>query len=360
MLAYILRRLLYTIPILIGVNIIVFMLFFLVNTPDQIARKANGEKAKPEAVERWKIARDYHLPLFLNTEKIFQTRLSETDTQIRYDGVVVPKKEITWSIRTDSESSIAKVFTETIFFKKSLPMFWGDFGLSDMNQERITAQIVDKIVPSLCITIPIFLSSIVFNIFFAMIIATFRGTYVDTVAQVTSVVLMSISPLIFIIAGQYLFASTLQLVPVSGFEVGSDMLKFLILPILIGFITSIGGGVRLYRTFFLEEINKDYVRTARAKGLSEGKVLFVHVLKNAMIPILTNVPLQLLFLIMGNLLLENFFSIPGLGNYTITAINAQDFAIVRSMVFFNSTLYIVGLLLADICYSLVDPRVRLG
>ncbi len=357
MLTYILRRLIYTIPILIGVNIIVFVLFFMVNTPDMIARQAVGDKAKPEAVQRWKEARDYHHPLFVNMGSYFKVdEISETDTT----GKTHISYQQTWEPRTDTAASLAGIFTETIFFKKSLPMFWGDFGISDMTQEKITSQIASKILPSLCITIPIFFASIFFNIFFAMIIATFRGTYVDTLSQIFTVVLMSISPLIFIIGGQYLFATKLQLVPVSGFEYGWDMTKFLILPIIIGFVTSIGGGVRLYRTFFLEEVNKDYVRTARAKGLSEGKVLFVHVLKNAMIPVLTNVPIQLLFLIMGNLLLENFFSIPGLGNYTISAINAQDFSIVRSMVFFNSGLYIVGLLLADLCYSLVDPRVRLG
>ncbi|MBQ2336346.1 MAG: ABC transporter permease, partial [Victivallales bacterium] len=128
----------------------------------------------------------------------------------------------------------------------------------------------------------------------------------------------------------------------------------------VGTVSGIGGGVRLYRTLFLEEINRDYVRTARAKGLPESQILFLHVLKNAMIPILTNVPLQLLTLMMGNMLLENFFSIPGLGGYTITALGAQDFAIVRAMVFLGSVLYIIGLLLADICYSIVDPRIRLG
>ena len=121
-----------------------------------------------------------------------------------------------------------------------------------------------------------------------------------------------------------------------------------------------GTGVRFYRTIFLEEVNQDYVRTARAKGLSEGVVLFKHALKNAMIPILTNVVLAIPFLFIGSLVMENFFSIPGLGSFTIDAINAQDFAVVRSMVYLGSVLYIVGLLLTDISYTLVDPRIRLG
>ncbi|MEE9613880.1 MAG: ABC transporter permease, partial [Thermodesulfobacteriota bacterium] len=124
-------------------------------------------------------------------------------------------------------------------------------------------------------------------------------------------------------------------------------------------LSSVGGGVRFYRTVFLEEIGKDYIRTARAKGLGEGKVLFKHGLKNAMIPILTNIVVAIPFLFTGSLLMENFFAIPGLGSFTIEAIQAQDFSIVRSMVYLGSVLYIVGLILTDISYTLVDPRIRL-
>ena len=151
----------------------------------------------------------------------------------------------------------------------------------------------------------------------------------------------------------------LRLFPISGYDTGVNMLKFVFLPAVIGVISGIGTGVRFYRTIFLEEVNRDYVRTARAKGLGEGVVLFKHALKNAMIPILTSVVLAIPFLFMGSLVMENFFSIPGLGSFTIDAINAQDFAIVRSMVYLGSVLYIVGLLLTDISYTLVDPRIRL-
>ncbi len=129
---------------------------------------------------------------------------------------------------------------------------------------------------------------------------------------------------------------------------------------IVGVIGGIGSGTRWYRTLFLEEVNKDYVRTARAKGLSEARVLSRHVLQNAMIPILTGVVVILPLLFMGSLLTENFFGIPGLGSYTIEAINRQDFAIVRSMVFLGSVLYIFGLVLTDISYTIVDPRVRLS
>jgi peptide/nickel transport system permease protein len=153
----------------------------------------------------------------------------------------------------------------------------------------------------------------------------------------------------------------LHLVPISGYDdTGLSAIKFLILPVLIGVIGGIGSGTRWFRTIFLEEINKDYVRTARAKGLAERVVLFKHVLKNAMIPILTGVVVTIPLLFMGSLISESFFGIPGLGSYTIDAIRSQDFAIVRSMVFLGSVLYIIGLLLTDLSYTLVDPRVRLS
>ena len=326
MLAYIIRRLLYVVPTLLGVNVLVFVLFFMVNTPDDMARQALGEKnMDPLQVERWKEAHGYEVPLFWN-----------------------------------GEAAGVQCLTKTIFFRKSLAMLWGNFGHSDMTQESIGGEIRRRALPSLCVSTPIFLATLLINIILAMIVATKRGSVSDVVTQFLWVALMSISGLIYIIAGQYFFAKLLRWTPVSGFLQGADMWKFLVLPILVGTVSGIGGGVRLYRTLFLEEINRDYVRTARAKGLAESQILFLHVLKNAMIPILTNVPLQLLTLMMGNMLLENFFSIPGLGGYTITALGAQDFAIVRAMVFLGSVLYIIGLLLADICYSIVDPRIRLG
>lgn len=326
MLAYIIRRLLYVVPTLLGVNVLVFVLFFMVNTPDDMARQALGEKnMDPLQVERWKEAHGYEVPLFWN-----------------------------------GEAAGMQCLTKTIFFRKSLAMLWGNFGHSDMTQESIGGEIRRRALPSLCVSTPIFLATLFINIILAMIVATKRGSVSDMVTQFLCVALMSISGLIYIIAGQYFFAKLLRWTPVSGFLQGADMWKFLVLPILVGTVSGIGGGVRLYRTLFLEEINRDYVRTARAKGLAESQILFLHVLKNAMIPILTNVPLQLLTLMMGNMLLENFFSIPGLGGYTITALGAQDFAIVRAMVFLGSVLYIIGLLLADICYSIVDPRIRLG
>jgi len=198
------------------------------------------------------------------------------------------------------------------------------------------------------------------NITFALLVVWFCATYIDVWGVVLCVMMMSISSLFYIIGGQFLVAKLLRLVPISGYQPGLDAVKFLILPVIVGVISGIGSGTRWYRTLFLEESSTDYVRTARAKGLSERAVMYGHVLRNALIPILTGVVVILPLLFMGSLVMESFFGIPGLGAYTIYAINNQDFAIVRAMVYLGSVLYIVGLLLTDISYTLVDPRVRLS
>ena len=325
MFAYITRRVLYAIPILIGVNLLTFTLFFVVNSPDDMARMHLGVKrVTPEAITKWKQERGYDQPLLYNAEA---------------DGV--------------------DKLSNTIFFTKSVSLFAFQFGSADDGRD-IGYDIKQRMWPSLAIALPVFIVGILVNITFAMLLAFFRATYVDIWGVVLCVVLMSISALFYIIGGQYLIGKTLQLVPISGYDTGVNSFKFLVLPVIIGVIGGIGAGSRWYRTIFLEEINKDYVRTARAKGLSELRVLFRHVLKNAMIPILTGVVVVIPLLFMGSLLTESFFGIPGLGSYTIDAIQSQDFAIVRAMVFLGSVLYILGLILTDISYTLVDPRIRLS
>ncbi|MCG6862237.1 MAG: ABC transporter permease [Chromatiaceae bacterium] len=323
--AYIVRRLLYAIPILIGVNLITFLLFFVVNSPDDMARMQLGMKrVTPEAIESWKRERGYDRPLLFN-------RQSEGLDKVR----------------------------DTIFFDKSVRLFAFDFGSSDSGRD-IGYDISQRMWPSLAIALPVLLVGLLVNISFALFIVFFRATYIDFSSVVLLVAMMSISGLFYIIGGQFLLSKLFHLVPISGFDTGIAAWKFLILPVIIGIIGGIGTGTRWYRTLFLEEIGKDYVRTARAKGLSERLVLFRHVLKNALIPILTGVVVVLPLLFMGSLITESFFGIPGLGSYTIDAISNQDFAIVRSMVFLGSVLYILGLLLTDISYTLVDPRVRLS
>jgi peptide/nickel transport system permease protein len=325
MLGYIIRRSLYALPVLLGVNLITFLLFFVVNSPDDVARMHLGAKrVTPEAIEKWKVEHGYDLPLVYNS----------------------------------GEQGIDRV-THTIFFDKSIRLFVFDFGSSDSGRD-ISADIGQRMWPSLAIALPQFLIGLLAYVSFAMLLVFFRGTYLDVSGVVLCVVLMSISALFYIIGGQYVFSKLMHLFPISGYEPGLQAWRFVVLPVLIGLIGGLGGSGRIYRTFFLEEIGKDYVRTARSKGVPELKLLFIHVLRNAMIPILTGVVVVIPTLFMGSLIMESFFGIPGLGSYTIDAIQSQDFAIVRSMVFLGSVLYILGLLLTDISYTLVDPRIRLS
>lgn len=321
---YIFRRMLQAIPILIGVNILTFALFFFINSPDDIARiHLGGKYITQSAVQDWKEIHGYHLPLFYNQK----------------------------------EKNIKKM-TETIFFQKSIKLFVLDFGLSDTGR-NIKQAIKQRYLPSLQLAVPVLVIGILVNIAIALLLVLFRATYLDLMGVFVCVVFISISALFYIVAGQYLLAKLFRWLPISGYIDGWYSLKFLILPILISVFASLGAETRWYRALFLEEIDKEYVRTARAKGLSEFRVLFIHVLKNALIPILTGVVAILPLLFMGSLLMESFFAIPGLGSFTVDAIREQDFAIVRSMVFLGTVLYILGLLLTDISYLWVDPRVRL-
>ncbi|MCF7970638.1 MAG: ABC transporter permease [Methylococcaceae bacterium] len=322
---YILRRILYAFPLLLGVNILTFVLFFIVNSPDDMARMQLGQKHVTEqAIDNWKLQRGYQLPLLINQEV----------------------------------AGLEKI-KQTIFYQKSLRLFVFDFGVSDSGR-HIGADIQQRMWPSLAVALPSLLVGLFVNISVALMMVLFRQSYLEFSSIVLCIIIMSISSLFYIIGGQFIMGKLLMLVPISGYDTGINAFKFLILPVLIAVVSGVGAGARWYRTLFLEEIEQDYVRTARAKGLTETQVLFKHVLKNAMIPILTGVVVVLPLLFMGSLITESFFSIPGLGSYTIDAINSQDFAIVRAMVFLGSVLYIIGLLLTDISYTLVDPRVRLS
>jgi peptide/nickel transport system permease protein len=324
MLAYIIRRLFYAIPILIGVNLLTFILFFVVNSPDDMAVSQLGQKyVTPAAIEAWKRKNGYNVPLFFN-----------------------------------ADASGSGALTQTIFFSKSVRLFAFDFGRSESGRD-ITTDVSTRMWPSLAVALPTFAVGIWVNICVALMVVMFHATRLDRWAVFVFVALMSISYLFYLIGGQYLVAKTWKLVPISGFS-EVDPWKFLLLPVLVGVIAGIGSGARWYRTLFLEETNQDYVRTARAKGASEIRILFRHILPNALIPILTGVVVIIPSLFMGGLLIESFFGIPGLGSYMLDAINAQDFAIVRSMVFIGSILYILGLILTDISYTWADPRLRLS
>lgn len=324
MTAYLLRRLLYAVPILIGVNLLTFALFFVVNSPDDMARLHLGNKhVTADAIAGWKRAHGYDRPLLYAPQAHGMER-----------------------------------FTDTLFYTKSARLLVLDFGHADDGRD-IGRDIGQRMGPSLAIALPGLLLGLLVNITLALGVVFVRGSRLERAAVFLAVLGMSISTLFYIIGAQYLLAKLLNLAPVSGWQDGWGALKFLILPLLVGVVSGIGGGLRWYRLLFLEEAGKDYIRTARAKGLSEGRVLGRHLLRNAAIPILTGVVAVIPLLFMGSLLTESFFAIPGLGSYTIDAIQSQDFSIVRAMVFLGAVLYLLGLLLTDISYTLADPRVRL-
>ncbi len=319
MLSYVVRRLAYGFMVVFGVLFLLFVLFFWVATPDDIARRALGEKAPPAALEQWKTNHGYDRPL--------------------------------WPWQS---------FDDNMLFAHYGSMLTFDFGRSDADDVPIMEKIAGGAGPSLALTIPLFVVGMVLSVMLSLIVAVFRETYVDRMGVVLCVLGMSISILLYIVGAQYLIAKLLRWFPISGFDPSPDVVaRFLALPILVGLVSSIGSNVRFYRTVFLEEVHRDFVRTARAKGCGEARIMVRHVLRNAMIPILTQIVIAIPFLFTGSLLLESFFGIPGLGSLTVEAIQGNDFATLRTMVFVGSLLFVVAQVLTDVCYSLADPRVRL-
>jgi peptide/nickel transport system permease protein len=327
MTSFLLRRLAYGALVLLGVNLATFFLFFTVNTPDDMARlNIGGKRVTQELIDKWKVERGYDKPLYLNEAKQGTEQL-----------------------------------TETIFWERSVSLFSFNFGRADSESAGdIGSEVKSRMWVSLQLALPLFVLQVIASTVFALLLVMFRHTRWDFWGVVLCVLLLSISSLFYIIVGQYLFSRVLRLAPISGYAPGLDVVKFLLLPIGLSLVARLGAEARLYRAMFLEEMGRDYVRTARAKGLAETVVLFRHVLRNALIPIITSAGSYLPYVFMGSLVFESFFGLPGLGAYVIEAISKQDFAIVRTMVFVGSLLYIVTYMLIDISYSWADPRVRLS
>ena len=326
MLNYLIRRVGYGLLILIGVNLFTFFLFFSVNTPDDMARlNIGGKRVTQNQIEKWKTERGYDKPVY-------------------------------WDASVQGTAKL----THTIVWERSVSLFALDFGRSDsQNAVDIGHEIRTRMGVSLQLAVPIFVLQVFASTAFALLLVFFRHSRIDFWGVVLCVVMLSISSLFYIIVGQVFFSRMLHLVPISGYEGGLTAVKFLVLPVLLSLISRLGTEARLYRAMFLEEIGKDYVRTARAKGLGESVVLFRHVLKNAAIPIITSAGSYLPYVFLGSLVFESFFGIPGLGAFVIDAITGQDFAIVRSMVFLGAVLYIASNVLIDLTYTWADPRVRL-
>lgn len=309
MFAYLIKRILYTIPILFGVSLIVFVLFHMVGGDPTYQMVGKHAKAEQIASLRHELGLDQPLPI------------------------------------------------QYLHYVKQIVTF--DYGRSYATKQPIGEMILRGAGPSLSLALPAFFITTIVALLVALISAYFRGRRLDRFILVSCVIGMSAPSLAFILFGQYVLAYKFGLFPISGYEAGlPESLSYVAMPALIWLLVSLGADVRFFRNAILDETNQDYVRTARSKGLEEKVVYLKHVLKNSMIPILTYVVIEIPFLLLGAFLLESFFGIPGLGSMTIDAINSSDFPVLKAMTTINSILFILGTLATDILYTLVDPRVN--
>ncbi len=317
MTAYIIRRLLSVIPITIGVMLITFFVFRVVG--GNPAYRIAGKNATPARIAQISHERGYDKPLFVNLHGFPRHVLDAQFPQLAWNLVRL------------------------------------DFGQSIVTKERVSTMLREGVGPSLCVTTPLFVIELFLGVGLALLAAYYRNTWIDRGLVLLSVMGMSISSLVYIMLAQYWLASVWRLFPVWGFESP----RYLILPVMVGVIAGVGGELRFYRTVMLDEMYQEYVRTARAKGVPSRTILFRHVLRNALIPILTNVIIAIPFLYTGALLLENFFGIPGLGRLTVMALFNFDDDVVFATTFIGSILFVLFNALTDIGYTWADPRIRL-
>ncbi len=309
MTAYVIRRMWQMIPTLAGVILLIFFLF-------------NWVGGDPAQVLAGKIS---------NPEQIANIR--------KQLGVDQPYWYQLW------------VFVQQVFTF--------DFGRSWSTNEEVSRILLTRVGPTLTIMVPVLIIETTLAVVFAIMVAYVRGSLTDRTIMVICTTAMSISFLVYIIFGQWLFGFILGWFPVQGWSESywRNLTNYAPLPIMLAIFVGLAPQLRLYRSFFLEEINQDYVRTARAKGLPEKKVMMKHVLRNAMIPILTNVGIYLPSVFVGSFLLEVFFSIPGLGREIVTAVNRSDFPVIKAVTVYLAMLTMFVNLLVDVMYKLVDPRV---
>jgi peptide/nickel transport system permease protein len=311
MLAYVIRRLWQMVPTLLGVVLLVFGLFnFVGGDPAYLLA---GKISNPEQIENIR----------------------------RQLGVDQPYYVQLW-----------------IFLKQ---IATGDFGVSWATNERVSAIFATRLGPSLTVLLPLLVIDTLLAMAAAMLVAYMRGSLTDRLVMIGCTVGQSVSILVYIIVLQYVLAYQLGWFPVQGWgnNLAENLFRFSLLPIIVGVVVSLAPDTRLYRSFFLDEINQDYVRTARAKGMGEGRVMWVHVLRNASIPIITNVMIQLPGLLAGAFLIERFFSIPGIGREVILAVERSDFPVIKAITIYVAIATMVINLLADLLYKAVDPRVQL-
>ena len=325
MLSYIIRRLLYAVPILAGVMFITFVIFFVVQPPRARARVVLGEKANEQQIAHWLHEKGYDKDRFINT------------------------------------SNKDRPFYDSLFLSQMSKLVSFSFGLSDKTNRPIGKTFAEGVVPTLCLTVPAFIMGLIMAVSLSLYQVFVRYSAVDRFGILLCVALMSLPPMVYMFIGQSVLAMHFNYFPAFGFQLsGFTTFKFIALPSLLMVIMYLGYDVRIYRTVFLEEITQDYVRTALAKGVPEIRLLFVHVLKNGMISLITLVVAHLPFLIMGSMLVENFFGIPGLGNTMVQAIQDGDAAMANAIVYLGALLFLAALLLTDILYAVADPRIRLS
>ena len=310
MLAYIIRRVLQMIPILLGVSILVFVLFTAVG--EDPVRVKLGNHASPEAIEELRKQWNLDKPLI-----------------VQYG----------------------------IFLKQIVTV---DFGRSFNTGDQLSTVFAEGALVSLSLTAPPYFFGILINLSIAVLIAFYRGSWIDKYSTVVFVAAMSISYLVYILTFQYVLAYGMDLFPINGFAPGLDSIQYLLLPWIVIIVVSCGPDIRMYRTFFLDETKADYVRTAFAKGCAPKRILFKHIMKNALIPIITYTVIGIPFLIMGAFLMEKFFSIPGIGDILISAIQNGDFPVIKGLTILIAIGYSFFNLITDILYAYVDPRVQLN
>lgn len=325
MIKYLLRRILYTIPIAFGVYLITFVLFHL-RDPIAIA-KVNLPQAPLPVLQDWVRANGYHLPYFLN--------LPHHAKEVRPDGRVHP------------EFAEKSIFYSR-FFLGIYDLITLNFG-KDKNQREILPQLKERILPSLSVMLPSFIISVIISIVISLI-TIIAKTWVDKIFTFFAVLTMSISLPVYLLLAGWIFGDYLRIVPIYGNPLPA---------IIVAVIASIGGQIRFYRTVMIDQKYSFHIRAARLRGASEGYILVFHILRNASIPILTTIVMSLPFLITGSLLLEQFFGIPGMGDMMYSAVISQDFPVIRTMVYLGAILYMIGNILTDISYALADPRIRL-
>jgi len=319
------KRLVYLLPMLLVIHFLTFLLFFVVNSPDDIARAKLGQKYVTQtAINRWKESYGLNSPLLYNVDEQYLNR-----------------------------------FTETVFFQQTKELLKGNFGIA-FNGQNINAEIKTRVLPSLSIALPALILTTIINILVAMVLVFFRNTHLNQIGLIATICLLSISSLFYIIFSQYYFAFTWKWFPISGYLPGINAIYFILLPIIVHILSGLGSGARWCRTLMLEEIEQPYVNTAKANGLKEHVILLFYVLRNVLLTLSTAIIVQIPLLFLGSILYESFFSIPGLGSYLIQALHEQDFIIVRAMVLLGSFAYMIGLILTDIFYLIIDPRVRIS